>query len=93
MECQSNCLFEAIKAKIRNPSVKILYCPAFLNEIPCPHFMWLDGDTEYEFKCGRIKWYQWIWHKGEIVPHGRGAYKALMSIMIEKKIYDKDGES
>ena len=34
-EFRSNCLIEALKAKIRNPNVKILYIPGYLNEVPC----------------------------------------------------------
>ena len=44
----SNCFFEAIKAKLRNPNVKIMYLPAFLNEVPCPHWMWLDNNGEHD---------------------------------------------
>lgn len=34
----SNCLIEAIKAKIKHPiKVKIKYIPARLNEVFCPH--------------------------------------------------------
>lgn len=41
----SNCLIEAIKAKIKHPiKVKIKYIPARLNEVFCPH---LSEDDNY----------------------------------------------
>lgn len=40
---KSNCLFEALKAKLRNPiGVKMFKVPKELNEVT--HFMWRDGD-------------------------------------------------
>lgn len=36
MEFYSNCFIEMVKAKLHNPSAKIMYLPAFLNEVPCP---------------------------------------------------------
>lgn len=46
----SNCLIEAIKAKIRHPiKIKIKYIPARLNEVFCPHLMWHDGEYTYDF--------------------------------------------
>lgn len=84
----SNCLFEAIKAKLRNPKIKILYMPAFLNEVPCPHWMWLDEDGEHDFYFGgSLPWYRWFWHKGAIRTVHRGCYKGCMTKMIEKKYY------
>lgn len=64
----SNCLIEALKAKIKNPfKVKIKYMPAHLNEVFCPHLMWHDGEYTYDFyTSGRLKWYQVLWHKGHI---------------------------
>lgn len=44
----SNCLIEAIKAKIKNPHIKIKMYPPFLNNGNC-HFYWIDGDTVYHF--------------------------------------------
>ena len=44
----SNCLIEAIKAKIKNPRIKIRMYPPFLNNGSC-HFYWVDSDTVYHF--------------------------------------------
>ncbi len=42
MEFYSNCFIEVIKAKIRNPKIIVMYLPAFLNEVHCPHWMWME---------------------------------------------------
>lgn len=84
----SNCLFEAIKAKIKNHKVRILYVPAFLNEVPCPHLMWKDKAGEHDFHySGYLPWYKWCWHKGSIQTVPNGYYQNLMSSMIERKYY------
>lgn len=64
----SNCLIEAIKAKIRHPiKIKIKYIPARLNEVFCPHLMWHDGEYTYDFWAyGHLKPYQILWYKGRI---------------------------
>ena len=42
-EHYSNCLIEAIKAKIKwGKQIKIIYIPSWKNEVFCPHFMWHD---------------------------------------------------
>nr|DAD55880.1 MAG TPA: hypothetical protein [Bacteriophage sp.] len=84
----SNCLFEAIKAKIKNPKIKIMYLPVFLNKVPCPHWMWLDEEGEHDFHYkGYLPWWKWIWHKGHIRTVHRGCYKGCIDQMIEKKYY------
>ena len=45
----SNCFIEMIKAKIKNPKIKAMYILCYLNEVPCPHWMWLDEDGEHDF--------------------------------------------
>ena len=68
----SNCLFEAIKAKIKwGKRVKIIYIPSWKNEVFCPHFMWHDlaTDTIKDFHAehGYIeKWYNLFLFKGHI---------------------------
>lgn len=67
-EFYSNCIIEAIKAKIKNPSgIKIKYIPAHLNEVFCPHIMWHDGEYTYDFwASGLLTPFQVLWHKGVI---------------------------
>lgn len=84
----SNCFIEMVKAKIRNPSIKVMRIPSCFNEVPCPHWMWLDDDGEHDFHCqGKLKVYQWFWHKGYIRTVHRGCYKECINRMIEKKFY------
>lgn len=50
----SNCLIEAVKAKIRDPKyVKIIHIKAKDNEVYCPHYMWVDSrdNNIYDFHC------------------------------------------
>ena len=90
MEFYSNCFIEMVKAKLRDPTIKVMYLPAFLNEVPCPHWIWLDKDGEHDFGYkGYIPWYKWFWHKGEIRTLHRGCYKKCISQMIEKKYYSE----
>ena len=90
-EFYSNCFIEMLKAKLRNPAVKVMYLPAFLNEVPCPHWMWLDDDGEHDFHLnGRLPWWKWFWHKGRIRTVHRGCYKGCIDQMIEKKYYSYD---
>ena len=38
----SNCLLEAVKAKIRHP-YKVKVTAVLRSEARCPHFLWSDG--------------------------------------------------
>ena len=88
-EFYSNCFLEMMKAKLRNPSIKVMYLPAFLNECSCPHWMWLDKDGEHDFHFkGCLPWWKWIWHNGHIRTVHRGSYKGCIDQMIEKKYYN-----
>ncbi len=90
MEFYSNCFIEVIKAKIRNPKIIVMYLPAFLNEVHCPHWMWMDENGEHDFHfSGKLPSYKWFWHKGTIRTVHRGCYKGCISQMIEKKYYMK----
>ncbi len=52
-EYYSNCLFEALKAKAKNPKeVKIYFCRPRITEngnFQMFHFMWSDGKADYDF--------------------------------------------
>ncbi len=51
-EYYSNCLIEALKAKARNPEVKIYFCKPRITEngnFQMFHFMWSDGKSDYDF--------------------------------------------
>ena len=48
----SNCLFEAIRAKLHNSDVKIYFCKPRITEngnFQMFHFMWSDGKADYDF--------------------------------------------
>lgn len=52
----SNCLFEALKAKIKDPKyVRIIRLPKEVNAGIC-HIMWIKGDTVFHaYSSGGIK--------------------------------------
>ena len=69
----SNCLFEAIKAKIKNPSnVTIYFCKQRITEngnFQWLHFMWSDQNYGYDFSNNEeteLPWYRTFWYKGRI---------------------------
>lgn len=70
----SNCLLEALKAKIKDPKrVKLTYLPPTVNECFCPHWLWSDGEHDYDFGVERyLKWYERIWFKGHIRQRSLG---------------------
>jgi hypothetical protein len=88
----SNCLIEALKAKLKNPrKVKITFIPK--SEKGSCHFMWSDGEHDYDFGVERdIKWYEVLWFKGEIRKRSLGfneKYKEQMRKRY-KKVLDKN---
>lgn len=62
----SNCFFEAVKAKIKNPKyIKITFVRH--SEAKCPHFMWSDGKNDFDFGVEKhIKGIRVLWFKGYI---------------------------
>lgn len=83
----SNCLIEAIKAKIKHPiKVKIKYIPARLNVVFCPHLMWHDGEYTYDFWAyGPLKPYQILWYKGKIRKNEYDYYDKCIKTLKEWK--------
>lgn len=48
----SNCLLEALKAKINNKNIKIYFCKPRITEngnFQMFHCMWSDGEADYDF--------------------------------------------
>lgn len=79
----SNCLIEAVKAKLKDWShIKIIYVSPFDNEVFCPHFFWSDGKYDYDFGIegmGARGIIDWTIHKGHVRKRGLGfaeRYKA-----------------
>lgn len=65
----SNCFIEMLKAKLKNWNGVTLYkVPPRKNGFnPFPHFMWSDGEYDYDFGTeGFAKWYHFICFKGHI---------------------------
>lgn len=66
----SNCLIEAIKAKIKDwKHIKLTFVSPFDNEVFCPHVMWSDGINDYDFGNegkGNQGILNWTLHKGHI---------------------------
>lgn len=66
----SNCLIEAVKAKLKNwKQIKITYVSPFYNEVFCPHILWSDGEYDYDFGNegkGDQGVLNWTLHEGHI---------------------------
>lgn len=78
----SNCMLEAIKAKIKNPSnVTIYFCKPRITEngnFQWLHFMWSDGVHDYDFsddEATSLPWYKCFLFKGKIRQFNLGFAK------------------
>lgn len=94
-EFYSNCLFEAVKHKFKNWSkVKITYVSPRYNEVFCPHFLWSDGEHDYDFGIEReLKWFEIFWFKGYIRQRKLGWNNRWKEYVIRrKKNIGKTGE-
>ena len=73
----SNCLIEALKAKIKHPiktKIKIVVIPNTL----CPHFRWINNNKVKEFGTdGELKWYNLFLYKGYIRTCDIKTYKKM----------------
>lgn len=84
----SNCLIQALKAKIKHPfKVKITFIRPRLTECPypCPHFMWSDGEYDYDFGVERyLKPTEVVWFKGYIRKRKLGFNQKYKELRIKK---------
>lgn len=84
----SNCLIEALKAKIKDPkNVKILFVPKKLNgrnRIGF-HCFWKIDDLIYDFKCeSKVKhFWQMLLFKGYVRANSFENYRALMYARLD----------
>lgn len=68
----SNCLIQAVKARISNKNVKIYFCKPRITEnghFQMFHFMWDDGEHSYDFtniEDGGKRWYRSLLFKGYV---------------------------
>ncbi len=84
----SNCLIEAIKAKIKNWSeVEIHKIPAkFENQI-FPHFWWSEGEKAFDFKCDNPKTkLQVLFFKGHIRESKKYIYENNVNKLFSKYV-------
>ena len=87
----SNCLFEALKAKLKNPKVKITYVSPFVNEVFCPHFLWSDGKSDYDFGIERyLKLHERLWFKGHIRQRALGFNEKYKRAVIRAKAGEQE---
>lgn len=74
----SNCLLEAIKAKLKNKDIKIYYCKPRITgnrNFQMLHFMWTDGKADYDFSDNEedeLPWYRCFLFRGRIRKFKRG---------------------
>ena len=79
-EYWSNCLLEAIKAKLKDwKNIDIIYISAKKNDVNCPHWMWLNkktGEVE-DFHCDSYleHWWNFFWWKGWIRSMSRESFE------------------
>lgn len=76
----SNCLIEAIKAKLKNKNAQIIFVPKKFNDSIGFHCFWKIDDLIYDFKCeSNVKHYwQMILFKGYIRANSFENYRSLM---------------
>lgn len=92
----SNSFFEVIKAKIKNPSIKIIPIRPKYNIDFCYRFFWIDGNYDYSFIKSDIllHWYDIPWHKGRIIQHKKNYAKEYIAykkhLEIKRKIKLKE---
>lgn len=83
-EWYSNCLIEAIKAKIKwKAKIKIIYISPKKNDFYCPHFMWLDlvANNIKDFTASpyQEKWWNFFLFKGHIRVRPYAVYERWMN--------------
>lgn len=86
----SNCLFEAIKAKIKDPkNVQIIYLPSRLNVYKGCHFMWTDKSSEEDVLFEFIypadnKKHNRFLFKGNIVKTSRERFQRAVNAKLNR---------
>lgn len=87
---RSNCLIEALKARISNPNVTIFKLPRVMSRVR--HYMWFDGKDYAHFTLtGTYKWYKTLWFEGHFkkvseVVFNRLALQYLCFVDVEERI-------
>lgn len=88
----SNCLIEAIKAKLKDwKHIRITFVSPFDNEVFCPHILWSDGKYDYDFGnegVGDQGIKNWTLHRGHIRKRQLGfnqRYKTVCKKWAKRK--------
>lgn len=84
---RSNCLIEAMKAKLKNPKkVRITFIPARYTGGIYPHFLWSDGESDFDFGTDqKLKPYQYILFRGNIRERSLGWNERYKQMLVERK--------
>lgn len=83
----SNCLIEALKAKIRQPKKVTIYCVHSLRARKKKrlHFMWSDGENDFEF-VPLSRFYFPLIFRGQIKVHSLGTIEKFKKLCAKKKL-------
>lgn len=85
----SNCIIEAIRAKLKDPAIRLIMIWPWQNDVWCPHIMWTDGHFEYDFHAHDVPMLGWVWHRGKIrtKPMGwaRSYINGIKSLRIKRR--------
>ena len=88
----SNCLLEAAKAKIRHP-VKTKITAVLHSEAGCPHFLWSDGQNDFDFGVDRrLVGPQVLLFRGYIRQHELGFNQEYKERMRQARSCPPEGE-
>lgn len=72
----SNCLIEAIKARIKNDKVRIHLIPPSVNKSRF-HFYWTDGEKIYHFTNKKLKKTS-LWFDGETFIYDKRIFEPII---------------
>jgi hypothetical protein len=88
----SNCLLEAAKAKIRHP-VKTKITAVLHSEAGCTHFLWSDGQNDFDFGVDRrLVGPQVLLFRGYIRQHELGFNQEYKERMRQARSCPSEGE-
>ena len=89
---RSNCFLEDVKAKIRHPfKVNVMVVPR--SEAGCPHFLWSDGQNDFDFGVDRrLVGPQVLLFRGYIRQHELGFNQEYKERMRQARSCPSEGE-
>ena len=82
----SNCLFEAIKAKLKSPKTVKIHCVHGITTQKKKrlHFMWTDGKFDFEF-VPMHRWYFPLLFLGKVKIHAVGTIEKFKQMCKQVK--------